>query len=990
MHGFVSCGKSAISQALSRKYAEKGRLPASFFFSRGSGDRSRMSKFAVTLASQMIAAIPSTRLFVKAAVKAEPALVTREISLPTQLERLVYKPFQAVVRRGLIFKTLLKGPFLIVIDGLDECEDKEEVKEFVEHLLDFFKRYPSTPLRFFITSRVEQHIRESLNTDGVLLDDLVTRGSNDDILTFLGTSFSVQAKRDPVIAAYIQSHGQWPTRKDMKRLVHHIGGSFIFASTAFKYIIGPSDDGLTPMTRLPLTLAMDPGLDGLYAYTLTRSQHLPHFSDVISTIALSFEPLPITGIAELLGIETFEVLHVLVNLQAIVHIHIPGTNNLPITLCHTSLRDFLTTENRSGCFFVPPSYHLHLLHRCSILIDKRESGTAATLYSIGRLQSHLEQCTCLPSWQQGSVSRFPPTLNDLYRKILENAQHLPHFLDIISTIGLLFEPLPVAGIAELLGITPIEVAQVLGNLRAILHIPESADLPVTLRHPSLHEFFTTPSSARRFFAPPSHHLHIIYRCVALKDERRSGHVTSAALYSNTFFEQHIEQLTCLPSIAQAKLPRFPHTIDALYAQILTRSQDLPHFHPIISAIVFLFEPLPISGIAELLGIGIAEVIHVLDNLQAIVHLSRTNDVDFPVTLCHASVRDFLATQSRSGNFFVPPSFHLYLSYRCWILRDQRRSGTAAASYNIGYSSQHLEQFTSLDPHDQGPVLHFPQTLDVLYAHILAKSQHLPHFSDIISTIVSCRRPLPIAGIAELLGIDASCASQVLIALQVIIPLVHQGGGDTLMAVCSKPLHDFLTNEVRSAPFFVSPTYHLKLAYSWFALYLKRQPDRLGEGPRPDDHVSLYQWKDHSKWFLQEVPEQDALAELGRLTNPVPPEVVRSHHIFLPALLFLWIFDRDIPRPRRALEILAKCSESLALALEFDPKPDRWLHVTFDNVCQGHLSIDTLKMRVHHHEVMALQRYIQRAEAMIRAKVNPHFFGIQAFCSNAEARTRAVS
>ncbi|KAJ2933102.1 hypothetical protein H1R20_g4001, partial [Candolleomyces eurysporus] len=278
-HGYVSCGKSAISQTLSRKYAEKGRLPASFFFCRNSGDRSKMTKFAVTLASQMVAAIPSTRLFVKAAVKAEPALATRGVSLATQLERLVYKPFQAVLKRGLILKTLLKGPFLIVIDGLDECEDKEEVKEFINHLLDFFKRHPSIPLRFFITSRVELHIQECLNTDGVLLDDLVTRGSEGDILTFLGTSFLVQAKKDLVIAAYIRGHGQWPTRKDMKMLVHHIGGSFIFASIVFKYIIGPLDDSLTPMTRLPLAFNMNPGLDGLYAHTLTRSRHLLHFTD---------------------------------------------------------------------------------------------------------------------------------------------------------------------------------------------------------------------------------------------------------------------------------------------------------------------------------------------------------------------------------------------------------------------------------------------------------------------------------------------------------------------------------------------------------------------------------------------------------------------------------------------------------------------------------------------------------------------------------------
>jgi hypothetical protein len=196
-HGYVGCGKSSIAQTVSHKYGDKGRLLGSFFFYRNSGDRSKMVRFAVTLASQMMAAIPATKSFYKAAVKAEPTLLTRGASLTTQLERLVYKPFNAAVKRGLIFKTLLQGPFLVVIDGLDECEDKDEVKELIKHFLAFFKRYPSTPLRFFIASRVEQHTKECLDAGEapVQLHDLVAHGSEDHILTFLVESFRQRVKQ---------------------------------------------------------------------------------------------------------------------------------------------------------------------------------------------------------------------------------------------------------------------------------------------------------------------------------------------------------------------------------------------------------------------------------------------------------------------------------------------------------------------------------------------------------------------------------------------------------------------------------------------------------------------------------------------------------------------------------------------------------------------------------------------------------------------------
>ncbi|RXW16185.1 hypothetical protein EST38_g9668 [Candolleomyces aberdarensis] len=362
-HGFAGSGKSAVSLEIAKIYAGSGRLLASYFFFRNAGDRSRMHRFAATLAGQMAAAVPATASFIKAALKAEPGLLAQGVSLTMQLERLVYEPFQAALKRGLVIKALVKGPFLIVIDGLDECEDKHGVATFIDHLLDFFQRYPSIPLRFLITSRVEEYIRTRLENDCVLLGNLNSHSADEDIEMFLQASFQGAAVNDRVIQTYVQVHGEWPTKPDMKKLIQHIKGSFVLAATIFKFIVQPAteEDPSTPMDRLPL--AEMNGLDNLYAQTLARSQHLPHFRNIISTVALLRRSLPIIGIARLLGIEAFEVVHVLLNLQAIVHV--PGTDERDkVTLCHTSLRDFLTTESRSGCFFVPPSFHLHLSYYC--------------------------------------------------------------------------------------------------------------------------------------------------------------------------------------------------------------------------------------------------------------------------------------------------------------------------------------------------------------------------------------------------------------------------------------------------------------------------------------------------------------------------------------------------------------------------------------------------------------------------------------------------
>ncbi|RXW16019.1 hypothetical protein EST38_g9833 [Candolleomyces aberdarensis] len=567
LYGFVGCGKSAIALAIALKFERRNRLVGSFFFFRNTGDRSRMTRFAVTLACQLAAVIPEAAPFIRKAVTDEPGLLGS--SLVAQLRRLVYEPFKAAAKRVRLLKTfLLKGPFLIVIDGLDECEDRKDVEAFIDDMLDFFKKNPLLPLRFLITSRVEQHIQGRLEKDQVRLENLVNHCSRDDIDTFMCACFEAEIKRNPVIKAYIRNHGDWPAKEDKDKLVDHIGGSFIFASALFKYIVDPTDDQSTPMDRLPHTLNMNPGLDALYAKTLSHSKNFPHFSDIMSTLVLIFEPLPTIGIAELLGIETFEVVRVLVNLQSIIHI--PGSDDLPVTMCHTSLRDFLTAESRSGCFFTPPSFHLHLLYRCYTLHDGKQPDTAAALYSISRWAEHLNQCTYLPPTAQGPIFRFPQTLDAFYDHIFAKSENDLHFSDIISAIALLREPTPVAGISELLGIETLKVVRVLVNLRPVIDVPEDADLPVTVCHPSVRQFLTTESRSGRFFVSPSYHFRLSYNYFNLNLEhilgftplslmlfRSSGWRDQSRLHWRDFLTatsessiyHELDQLTHLPSQA---------------------------------------------------------------------------------------------------------------------------------------------------------------------------------------------------------------------------------------------------------------------------------------------------------------------------------------------------------------------------------------------------------------------------------------------------------
>ncbi|TEB28939.1 hypothetical protein FA13DRAFT_1793438 [Coprinellus micaceus] len=233
--GSVGSGKSAIAQSLAEDLAHAHRLAASFFFFRGSGERSRFAR--------------AKRYIMDAIGRFSGWSVSK------QMEEFVYRPVQVAFND----KSPNEGDpiaLTIVIDGLDECEDREEVEEFIEHLLSFV-----------ISSRIESHIQSLLETHSVRIENLSNYLPHADIHTLLTTTFTRAYHQNRVIRAY---GVEWPSPLELETLLRHISGSFIFASTLLKYILSPpTSDGLTPMERLPLALLLDPGLDGLYASTLT-------------------------------------------------------------------------------------------------------------------------------------------------------------------------------------------------------------------------------------------------------------------------------------------------------------------------------------------------------------------------------------------------------------------------------------------------------------------------------------------------------------------------------------------------------------------------------------------------------------------------------------------------------------------------------------------------------------------------------------------------
>lgn len=360
LYGYIGSGKSAIAQTIAETFAKKGRLAASFFFFRGSGDRSKSDRFIRTLASDLASSIPSTVPSMKKAIKDYVGLLTAS-PIELQFQHLFLDPFRSSLRNpGRFAQSLLTGPVVTVVDGLDECEDRGAVASFMDRIVQFYQDHPRTPLRFFISSRVEEYIRTRIaQIKAPTTVDLAHHGSEEDITVIVHETFKRAAEDDRIIRSY----GAWPALDERRKLVQLADGSFIMISTVLRLILERTNDGRSAKDRLGAALSLRTGLDEVYAAILAPTEDLPYFIVIISTVILARTPLTIVQLAGLHHLTEADIILVLENLHSVLQIP-PEDDKDPVTLCHSSFREFLCAKSRSGRLCISPSFHKTLAYRC--------------------------------------------------------------------------------------------------------------------------------------------------------------------------------------------------------------------------------------------------------------------------------------------------------------------------------------------------------------------------------------------------------------------------------------------------------------------------------------------------------------------------------------------------------------------------------------------------------------------------------------------------
>ena len=367
LNGLAGTGKSMIAQTVSERVFADGLLGASFFCSRDFKDRSDLHFIFLTLAFQLAHKYLEFRSILVPLLQSNPDVVHE--SLYGQMRKLIVEPL-----------TSADISAVIVIDALDECADDEPQSAILSVLGRLVEEIPK--VKFFITGRPEPRIKSGFRlpllktlTNVFILHDVQPASIDNDIKLFLKHELSELARRHLLIG--------WPTDENIDLLCQRAAGLFVHAVATVKFLdkrFYLPDKQLQSIIDSPHATDYEgrTSLDSLYLWILGETfcvdDPVIHSKvrSTISAVVLLVNPLPPSGVAELVGLETREVLPFLASVQSLLILDEDPTK--PVKPFHKSFPDFITDPSRctdTRFYISPKDRHLELATNCLRLVNSK-------------------------------------------------------------------------------------------------------------------------------------------------------------------------------------------------------------------------------------------------------------------------------------------------------------------------------------------------------------------------------------------------------------------------------------------------------------------------------------------------------------------------------------------------------------------------------------------------------------------------------------------
>jgi len=352
LNGLAGTGKSTIARTVAREYFEKGRLGASFFFSRGGGDVDHAGKFFTSIALQLAHNVPPLQRYISEAVVERSDIAS--LSLQDQWRRLVLRPLLKLDCKSCPFS------YILIVDALDECDDDNNIRAILR-LLAEAQSLETVRLRIFMTSRPEIPIRHGIyqlpeaEHHDFVLHNISPSIIDHDISIFLEYNLRLIGQErclDP----------GWPGQQVIKCLTQNASGLFIWAATACRFVREGKQFAVKRLTKIlnissAAVTAPEKHLNEIYITVLKHSIS-PNYTDeekeefgsklrhILGSIVVLLSPLSAHSLSRLLHVTKEDVDQTLEDLHAILDI--PEDQSRPFRLHHPSFRDFLLSKDRCG------------------------------------------------------------------------------------------------------------------------------------------------------------------------------------------------------------------------------------------------------------------------------------------------------------------------------------------------------------------------------------------------------------------------------------------------------------------------------------------------------------------------------------------------------------------------------------------------------------------------------------------------------------------
>ena len=136
-----------------------------------------------------------------------------------------------------------------------------------------------------------------------------------------------------------------------------------------------------------------------------------------------------------------------------------------------------------------------------------------------------ERLAIITSSPQCTAEEGRSGVDQLYIKVLEQAfpdiqannnQRYSRFRDVVGMVLLIFNPLSIKSLSELLMHKPSHIRSTIRSIHSLLLVPDSAEDPIHTFHKSFPDFLTNPERCgdKRFLVEPAvHHVEILLSCL---------------------------------------------------------------------------------------------------------------------------------------------------------------------------------------------------------------------------------------------------------------------------------------------------------------------------------------------------------------------------------------------------------------------------------------------------------------------------------------------